>query len=341
MSPSFSDAVARAAVSSGFPVYRKHRAEVTERLHLLPRWTRRTQQDIRRGKRDINGTLFLVHIPKRALRPLTCSFRVCRVRWHFLVCVFFSKQLAKNATNTARPCYRNNSERLNQLLHTSQRWFYKKKSLTWRGIWPRRCSEWAQTVCFLSYILGRSSGWASVGTRSIRSVPAGGGNSSDVTGNTTNSFSAFWKEKHGAPFWWRWLDPGIQQCRSQSEECQQPNTSCSRGSEQLGRNFLLLFYFSWPKATCLNHQVMWGYLCYPGRSSPAWTFWRTPRCNRGCWRQKKKRNWWKTISWWNLIQTKGSSLHDAVMVGCDVCAGAELQGALLRHLKPSGPNTDW
>lgn len=31
---------------------------------------------------------------------LTCSFRVGCVRWHFLVCVLFSKQLAKNTTNT-------------------------------------------------------------------------------------------------------------------------------------------------------------------------------------------------------------------------------------------------
>lgn len=43
--------------------------------------------------------------------------------------------------------------------------------LTWRDIWPRRCSESAPTVCFWWYILEKSSGSALVGTRNTQSVP--------------------------------------------------------------------------------------------------------------------------------------------------------------------------
>ncbi len=34
---------------------------------------------------------------------------------------------------------------------------------------------------------------------------------------------------------------------------------------------------------CLLVEVMWEYLCYPEHSSPAQTFWRTPRCSQDCW----------------------------------------------------------
>lgn len=46
-----------------------------------------------------------------------------------------------------------------------------RMSLTWRDTWPRRCSEWAQMACSWWCILGKSSGWASVGTHSTLSFP--------------------------------------------------------------------------------------------------------------------------------------------------------------------------
>lgn len=89
---------------------------------------------------------------------------------------------------------------------------------------------------------------------------------------------------------------------------------------------------------CLLVEVMWEYLCYPEHSSPAQTFWRTPRCSQDCWEggetisSKSKGPWSVCVGLIKLFDL-WNSLHDAVMVGNDICRRTKLQGALLGHLQ--------
>lgn len=86
MSPSFSEAVARAAVSAGFPFHRTYTPYNAILPVLITIITATALKNV-----------FLVNQMQKKSLSLTLSLRICGVGGHFLICVFLSKQLTKVA----------------------------------------------------------------------------------------------------------------------------------------------------------------------------------------------------------------------------------------------------